>query len=76
MIDRSDPKTQDVLQQMELFERHTGTKLLNSTRKLLMKVLGQLANGLRFPCEGKSGKGKPDKGKNKVKSNPVNVSQR
>jgi hypothetical protein len=39
MIDREDPRIHDVLNQMKLHQQHhPGTKLLNNTQQLLIKV--------------------------------------
>jgi len=38
LVDHEDPVIKDTLQQMRLHQHHTGTKLLNNTKQLIIKV--------------------------------------
>jgi len=38
LVDHEDPVTRDTLQQMRLHQHHTGTRLLNDTKQLIINV--------------------------------------
>jgi len=38
LVDRDNPVIRDTLQQMQLHQHHTGTKLLNNSKQLVVKV--------------------------------------
>jgi len=38
LVDHEDPVIRDTLQQMRLHQHHTGTKLLNNSKQLIIKV--------------------------------------
>lgn len=39
IVNRDDQKIKDTLEQMQLYQRHYGVKLLNNTEQLLVKVI-------------------------------------
>jgi len=38
LVDHDDPVIRDTLHQMQLHQHHTGTKLLNNSKQLIVKV--------------------------------------